>query len=493
MTAPARILVVGCGFGGFYAARQLERRLSRNQAEITVVAPTDHLLYTPLLPEVAGGLLDPRDITVALTGRLRSRLMLGRVEEIDLAHRVARVAGPEGDQRDVGWDRLVLAAGSVSRSVPIPGLAQHAVGFKTTAEATFLRDHVLQQLELASTTDDPELKDARSTFVVIGAGFAGTELVAFLQRLSTAFVRQRNEAHPVIPRWVLINATDHILPELGHDLGARAGQILRSRGVDVRLSTTVERVSATGVRTTDGAWTGARTVIWCGGVSPHPIASAVGVPLDAGRLPVDEHLAVIGVPHVFALGDLAAVPDLTRPGEQTAPTAQHAMRQGRTVARSVAASLGQGTVRRYRHHDLGLAADLGGWHGVARPLGIPLTGVAARVAARGYHLSAIPGNRARVLASWLNTTGRGPALVHLDLRDTSLPGRWPGATGPGSDHEGPGRHQRDPAHGGHDQQRTDHAFDRSEGALAALTAGEEVQQGAGGVDDAADQEVLRSR
>ena len=411
----ARVLVVGCGFGGFYAARELERLLPARTAEVTVVAPTDHLLYTPLLPEVAGGVLDPRDITVPLAGRLRSRRLLGRVEDLDVGRGVATVRDPEDRLTEVRWDRLVLAAGSVSSAIPIPGLAEHAVGFKSSAEAAYLRDHVLQQLELAVATDDPRLRSARSTFVVIGAGFAGTELVAFLERLSATFLRHRSGPYDVTPRWVLVNATDHVLPELGDALGARAAMILRQRGIDVRLSTTVEQVTADGIRTADGVWTEARTVIWCGGVAPHPLARALGVPLDRGRLPVSERLAVVGLAGVFALGDLAAVPDLTRPGGHTAPTAQHAMRQGRTVARAVAASLGHGAVRPYRHRDLGLAADLGGWHGVAKPFGVPLTGLAARVAARGYHLSAIPGNRARIASSWLTTAGRGPLLVHLDL------------------------------------------------------------------------------
>lgn len=418
---PARILVVGCGFGGFQAARRLERRLSPADAEITVVTPRDHLLYTPLLPEVAGGLLDPRDITVPLTGRIRSRLLLGHVDDLDVRNRAAVVTDPEGRRSEVGWDRLVLAAGSVSSAVPIPGLAEHALGFKSTADAAFLRDHVLQQLQLAVATEDPVLRAERSTFVVVGAGFAGTELVAFLQRLSLAFVRRHRSGPPLTPRWVLVNATTRVLPELGERLGEKALRVLRRRGVDVRRSTAVEAVTAEGVRTDDGWTIRSRTVIWCGGVTPNPLVHSLGVPLSRGRVPVSASLAVHGVSGVFALGDLAAVPDLTRPGQDTAPTAQHAMRQGRTAGDAVVASLGRGRVRPYRHRDLGLAADLGGWQGAARPLGIPVTGLAARVAARGYHLLAIPGNRARIASSWLTGAGRDPLLVHLDLGERPVP------------------------------------------------------------------------
>jgi len=415
MPVPARVLIVGCGFGGYHAARRLHRLLPQQHAEITVVSPTDHLLYTPLLPEVAGGLLDPRSITVPLTGNLRSRLVLGRVRALDVDRGVATVTDPEGAAFDLGWDRLVLAAGSVPRTLPIPGLAEHAIGFRTTAEAVYLRDHVLQQLELAVTTDDPRLRAARSTFVVIGAGFAGSELVAFLQRLGAAFAHHRTGRYPVEPRWVLIDAAAQVLPDLGPRLGAAALRVLRRRGVDVRLSTTIERVSADSVRTGDGALIDTRTVIWCAGVVPNPVVHTLGVPLDHGRVPVDERLAIRGVPGAFALGDLAAVADLTRPGQYAALTAQHAMRQGRAVAGNVAASLGVGTARAYRHRDLGLAADLGGRSAVARPLGIPLTGLPARAAARGYHLLALPANRARVAATWSVTAGRPPLLVHLDL------------------------------------------------------------------------------
>jgi NADH:ubiquinone reductase (H+-translocating) len=415
MPVPARVLVVGCGFGGFHAARHLERLLSPRAAEITVVSPTDHLLYTPLLPEVAGGVLDPRAITVPVAGNLRSHLVLGRVRALHVDHRVATVTDPEGCTHELGWDRLVLAAGSVPRTVAIPGLAEHAIGFRTTAEAAFLRDHVLQQLELAVTTDDPRLRAARSTFVVIGAGFAGTELVAFLQRLGAAFARHRAGPYALRPRWVLIDAAGQVLPELGPRLGDAALRVLRGRGVDVRLSTVVEEVSAAAVRTGDGTVIGTRTVIWCAGVTPNPVVDTLGIPLERGRVPVDERLAIPGVPGAFALGDLAAVPDLTRPGQHAALTAQHAMRQGRVVARNVAASLGVGSPRAYRHRDLGLAADLGGRQGIARPLGIPLTGLPARAAGRGYHLLALPGNRARVAATWLAAAGRPPLLVHLDL------------------------------------------------------------------------------
>ena len=414
MSQPARVVVVGAGFGGFHAARRLEHLLPTTAAQITVVSPADHLLYTPLLPEVAGGILQPRDIAVPLTGALRSRRVPGRAVGVDLAQRYVDVQTADGHVR-LPWDRLVLAPGSVSRSLPVPGLAEHAIGFKTAAEATYLRDHVLAQLELAAATVDPALRRERSTFVVVGAGFAGTELTAFLQLLSRRLVRSARSGKAVDPRWVLVDAGPRVLGELEPALSRRAERVLRRRGVDVRLSTTLQSVDARGVVLADGTRLPARTVVWTAGVAPSPLVATLGVPLDRGRALVDAGLRLAGHPHVFVVGDAAAVPDLTRPGTQTAPTAQHAGRQGVAAARNLAASLGVGVARPYRHHDLGLAADLGGRQGVARPLGVPVTGPAARLAARGYHLWALPANRARVAASWALTAGRGPQLVGLDL------------------------------------------------------------------------------
>jgi NADH dehydrogenase len=414
MSKPARVIVVGAGFGGFHAARRLEHLLPRARADITVVSPTDHLLYTPLLPEVAGGVLQPRDVAVGLTGALRSPLVPGRAVDVDLERHQLDVRTADGQIR-LPWDRLVLAPGSVTRALPVEGFAEHTIGFRTTGEATYLRDHVLGQLEIAAATADPALRREHSTFVVVGAGFAGTELTAFLQLLSRRMVRQARSGKAVDPRWVLVDAAPRVLGELEPALSARAERVLRGRGVDVRLSTTLRAVDERGVVLADGTRILARTVVACAGTRPSPLVHGLGVPLDRGRVLVDAGLRLAGHPDVFVLGDAAAVPDLTRPGAQTAPTAQHAARQGVAAARNVAASLGVGTARPYRHHDLGLAADLGGHQGVARPLGVPVTGPAARLAARGYHLWALPANRARVATSWALTAWRGPQLVRLDL------------------------------------------------------------------------------
>ncbi|HYJ75848.1 MAG TPA: NAD(P)/FAD-dependent oxidoreductase [Kineosporiaceae bacterium] len=408
-----RIVVLGSGFGGFAAVRRLERLLPPSLAEITVVSPTDHLLYTPLLPEVAGGVLNPRDVAVPLAGALRSPRVPGRAVAADLTRRTVDVDTADGRVR-LPWDRLVVATGSVSRRLPIPGLAEHAIGFKTSVEAAHLRDRVLTQLELAAAAGDSRLRAEHATFVVIGAGFAGTELTADLERLSASLVRRNGRAFPP-PRWVLVDAGPRVLPELEPALGERATRVLRDRGVEVRLSTTVREVGPRSVTLADGTVVPTRTVVWCAGVVPAPFAAGLGLPLDRGRLVVDPFLRVPGHRRVFALGDAAAVPDLTNPGTMTPPTAQHAVRQGRAVARNVAASLYVGHAAPYRHRDLGLAADLGGWHGVARVLGVPLHGVPARAAARGYHLMALPGNRARVLTSWLLAARRGPQLLGLGL------------------------------------------------------------------------------
>jgi NADH dehydrogenase len=366
---------------------------------------------------------------VPLVGALRSRLVPGRAVGVDLdGHRID-VETADG-RLTLPWDRLLLAPGSVARVPPVEGLAAHAIGFKTPGEATYLRDHVLAQLEIAAATADPALRAEHSTFVVVGAGFAGTELTAFLHLLSRRLVRSARSGKAVDPRWVLVEAGSRVLGELEPGLSRRAERVLRGRGVDVRLSTTLRSVDAQGVTFADGSRLRTRTVVWCAGVTPSPLVAGLGAPLDRGRALVDAGLRLAGHPDVFVIGDAAAVPDLTRPGSQTAPTAQHASRQGRVAAANLAASLGVGSARPYRHHDLGLAADLGRTQGVARPLGVPLAGLAARLAARGYHLGAIPENRTRVLTSWALAAVRGPQLVRLDLAAGTeavlggVPDRW---------------------------------------------------------------------
>ncbi|MEU3985550.1 NAD(P)/FAD-dependent oxidoreductase [Streptomyces sp. NPDC026672] len=435
-----RILIVGAGFAGYRTARVLSR-LTRHRAEVILLNPTDYFLYLPLLPQVAAGILEPRRVTVSLSGTLpQVRQVLGEAVSVDLDARTVRHTDPEGGHGTLTYDRLVLAVGSVNKLLPIPGVAEHAHGFRGLPEALYLRDHVTRQMELAAEAG-PEARAARSTFVVVGAGYTGTEVAAHGQMYTDSQVREdlRRSGHR--PRWMLLDVAPRVLPEMDERLSATADRVLRGRGVEVRMGTSVQEATRDGVLLTDGEFVPTRTLVWCVGVRPDPFVESTGQPLERGRLVVDPYLQVPGRTDVFACGDAAAVPDLDDPGSFTAMTAQHAWRQGRVAAQNVAASLGVGERRPYRHADLGLAVDLGGAKAAVNPFGVPLPVPLAGAVTRGYHLAAMPGNRVRVAADWLLDSVLPRQAVQLGLvrswsvpLDTSSPelARVPG--GPGERH-----------------------------------------------------------
>ncbi|WSD84813.1 FAD-dependent oxidoreductase [Streptomyces canus] len=417
-----RIVIVGAGFAGYRTAKELSRK-ARGKADITLLNPTDYFLYLPLLPQVAAGILEPRRVTVSLSDTLpRVRLVLGEADGIDLDGRTVHYTDPEGTGGTLGYDRLVLAAGSVNKLLPIPGVAEHAHGFRGLPEALYLRDHVTRQVELAAAADDPATCAARCTFVVVGAGYTGTEVAAQGQLFTDAQVRRHPMRKGMRPRWLLLDIAERVLPELDVHLSRTADRTLRERGVEVRMGTSVKEATSDGVLLTDGEFVETRSLVWCVGVRPDPLAESLGLPMERGRLLVDPNLQVPGRPEVFACGDAAAVPDLENPGQFTPMTAQHAWRQGRTAALNVAASLGAGVRRPYDHRDLGFVVDLGGVKAAANPLGVPLSGLAAGAVTRGYHLAAMPGNRVRVAADWLLDAVLPRQAVQLGLvRSWSVP------------------------------------------------------------------------
>lgn len=413
-----RVVIVGGGFAGFEAARTLCRTVSKagSDVEIVLVNPTDYFLYLPLLPEVAAAVVDPRRVTVSLPAALPGvRLALGTVHTVDLDSRKVAYTDPEGGERTLDYDRLVLAAGSVNKLLPVPGVAEHAHGFRSVPEALYLRDHVIRQVELAAITDDQAERDARCTFVVVGAGYTGTEVAAQGPLFTDAIAARHPELRGQEIRWQLLDIAPKVLPELDPRLSRSADRVLRSRGVEVRMGDTVEEATAVGVRLRSGDFVATRTLVWCVGVRPDPLVEETGLPTEKGRLVTEPTLVVPGHPEVFACGDAAAVPDLTRPGHATAMTAQHASRQGKLAGRNVHASLTGGRLRRYKHHDLGFVVDLGGGQAAANPLRIPLAGFPARVVTRGYHLAAMPGNRVRTAADWLLDWALGRQSVQLGL------------------------------------------------------------------------------
>jgi NADH dehydrogenase len=420
-----RVVIVGAGFAGFHAAHSLARlsRRTKGAAELVVVNSTDYFLYTPLLPQVAGGVLDPRRVAVPLAGNLPgARLVLGSIDEIDLEARRLGWVDPEGDRDSLTYDRLLLTVGSVNRLLPIPGVAEHAHGFRSIGEALYLRDHLVRQIELADSSDDPAEREARCTFVVVGAGYTGTEVAAYGQLLTREVARRRSGLHNQPPRWLLVDLAPRVLPELDPRLSRTAERVLTRRGVEIRPETTVQEATSDGVRLSDGEFVRTRSLVWCVGVRPDPLVEHLGLPTNRGRLVVDEYMNVPGHPELFACGDAAAVPDLTRPGEITPMTAQHAERQGRRAAHNLAASMGLGRRHAYRHHDLGFVVDLGGVEAAANPLGIALGGPPAAAVTRGYHLLSIPSNRLRIINDWVFEATLPRQTVQLGLvRGSAVP------------------------------------------------------------------------
>ena len=410
------MLVVGSGFAGFHCMRRLEKHLPAAAAELLLASSADYLLYSPLLPNVAAGVVEPRHIAVGLHTALdRARVLLGHVVAVDVPGHTATLLRSDGSTEELGWDRLVLAPGGVTRTFDIPGVAEHGLGLKTLAEATFLRDHVLRELEDADAATNPDRRRACCTFVVVGAGYSGTEIAAQMQHVTARAVADYPRVGVEDLRWVLVDLAPRVLPELGRRLGDDAMEVLRRRGVEVRLGAGVEEATGEAVRLSDGETIPTHTLVWCTGVTPSPLISTLGLPTERGRLKVGANLQVPDAPDVFAFGDAAAVPDLTRPGQLTGQTAQHAQRQGKTAARNVAASLGFGKAVDYRHRDLGFVVDLGGFEAVASPLGLPLGGLPGLVVTRGYHLLALPamGNRVRVGLDWLLDWVMRPQLSQL--------------------------------------------------------------------------------
>ena len=435
-SAPARILIVGGGCVGMYTALRLRAKSRPRETEIVLVAPEPYMTYQPFLPEAAAGSISPRHVVVPLRRVLPGcRLLVGEAVTVDHAARTAHVRTKATDDEgagplEVGYDELVMVPGSVSRTLPVPGLAQHGIGFKTVEEAIGLRNHVLEQMDIASSTRDPALRDAALTFVFVGGGYAGVEALGELEDMARYATRHYHNIQPEDLKWLLVEAADRVLPEVGPDMGRYALRELRRRKIDVRLTTRLESCERRVAVLSDGSRHPARTLVWTAGVKPHPVLAATDLPLDGrGRLRCTPELAVVGTPHAWAAGDAAAVPDLTvgpvvqepaagagdspdpepsaRPtappgARECAPNAQHAVRQAKVLADNLLATLRGETPQPYRHAYAGSVASLGLHKGVAHVYGRKLKGYPAWLMHRAYHLGRLPtfNRKARVLAEW---------------------------------------------------------------------------------------------
>lgn len=399
-----------------YTALRLQRKLKSGlrsgEVEILVVTPDPYMTYQPFLPEAAAGSISPRHVVVPLRRVLGlCRVVVGEVHLIDHANRTATVStlttgGPGDGAVEMRYDELVLAPGSVARTLPVPGLAEHGIGFRTVEEAIKLRNHVIEQMDIASATRDPALRDAALTFVFVGGGYAGVEALAELEDMARYAARYYHNIRPEDLRWILVEATGRILPEVGEAMGAYAVRELRGRNVDVRLDTRLDSCEDRVAVLSDGSRFPTRTLVWTAGVKPAPLVADTGFPVTGrGRLRCTADLRIAGTRHAWAAGDAAAVPDLTapEPGTVTAPNAQHAVRQAKVLAGNVVASLEGRPLTDYRHAYAGSVASLGLHKGVAHVFGRRLKGYPAWFMHRAYHLSRVPtfNRKARVLAEWI--------------------------------------------------------------------------------------------
>jgi len=401
--ARTRVLVLGGGFGGVEAARRLEslgRR--RDDLEVTLVSRDNFFLFTPMLHEVAASDVDITHIVSPLRALLpHTSIVVGDIQSIDLEHRVVRVVhGDDAHSHELGYDQLLITLGSTTNFYGLPGLEEHAVTMKTLGDAIHLRNRVIDALEQASTECETGA-ERLLTIAVAGGGFAGVETIAavndFLREALVFYPRLRQSDL----RLLLVHSGPHILPELGEELGIYAARKLTDRGVEIRTGVRVTAVDAEIVTFSDGTHVASSLIVWTAGTSPHPLLHALPCALDRGRVVVDETLAVPGWPGVWALGDCAVVPDI-RTGKPHPPTAQHALREARTVAANICAAIDGRPLTPFAFRTIGQLAAIGRRTGVARVFGVKFSGFLAWWLWRTIYLSKLPRfeKKVRVALDW---------------------------------------------------------------------------------------------
>lgn len=408
-TSP-RVLILGGGTVGLYTARRLRRRLGRRDAAIVIVDPRPYMTYAPFLPEAAAGSIDPRYVVAPLRRAAKGvDVLQGQVSVIEHARRRVQITPDQGEPYWVTYDHLVVGLGSVARTLPIPGLAEQGIGFKNVEEAIAVRNHVLGLIDAAASTWDPELRRKMLTFVFVGGGFAGIEAIAEVEDIARYTVRHHHQIEPDELRFVLVEATERILPEVSAELGGYTLDQLRTRDIEIHLGTRLESCVDGHVVLSDGTELDTETLVWTAGVKANPVLQNSDLPLDErGRVIVNASLQVTTaagevVPDAYAAGDAAAVPDLANPGQTTPPNAQHALRQGRHLGENLARVLRSAEPTPYRHRNIGAVASLGMYKGVAQMFGrFKVRGFLAWVLHRTYHVFAMPmwNRKIRIMAGW---------------------------------------------------------------------------------------------
>jgi NADH dehydrogenase len=399
-----RILILGGGYVGMYTAWQLQKKLKWGEASVTIVDPRSSMTYQPFLPEIAAGAIEPRHAVVSLRKLLKDcTVITGRVEHIDHARRCVEINPPEGPGFEFEYDVLVVALGSISRTMPIPGLAEHGMGFKQIEEATALRNQVLERLDIAGSSLDPSERKKALTFVFVGGGYAGVEALAEAEDLARYATRYFETLSESDVRFVLVEATNRILPEVGEDMGKYTVKELKRRGIEVRLGTRLESATDQHIVLSDGEEFDADTLVWTAGVKANPVVNDSDLPLDdRGRVKTRPTLQIDGLDDAWAAGDCAGIPDLTNPGQFLTPSAQHAVRAARVLADNLVASVRGGEIEEYRHKYVGSVASLGLYKGVAQVYGIKLRGFPAWFMHRTYHVSRMPtlAKKVSVVVDW---------------------------------------------------------------------------------------------
>lgn len=406
---PTRILILGGGYVGMYTALGLQKRLRAGEASVTVIDPQPNMTYQPFLPEAAAGSIEPRHVVVPLRRTLRKcHVITARVLRIEHERQLVTMETFDGSLREIGYDVLVVALGSVARLLPIPGLAENGISFKTVGEAIYLRNHVLSRMDLAASTLDPDLRRRLLTFTFVGGGFAGVESLAEMEDMARYATRYYQNIEPEDMRWVLVEAAGRILPEVRESLGAWTVEQLVKRDVEVFLSTTARSFENGHVVLSDGTEFDSDTIVWNAGVRANPVLGQSDLPLDGrGRVICTASMRVRNRPDVWAAGDCAAVPDLSRTNEDAtalcAPNAQHAVRQARHLAKNIITVLRGGTPKDYFHRSVGSVASLGPHQGVADTYNIKVKGYLAWLMHRAYHVSRMPtvNRKVRIQLDWL--------------------------------------------------------------------------------------------
>jgi NADH:ubiquinone reductase (H+-translocating) len=396
-----RVLILGGGFGGLYAALEFEKRRDPD-FEVTLISQDNFFLFTPMLHEIAASDLDLTHIVNPIRKMLRHvHFFEGDVRSIDIQKREVVVAhGFDQHTHSLEYDHIVFALGSVTNFYNIPNLMETAVTMKSLGDAIGLRNRLIEHLEEADTECAANDREPLLTFVVAGGGFAGVETIGSINDFLKEALPYYSNLKSEMMRVVLVHPGEFVLPELGEELGHYASRKLARRGVEIRPNTKIKTVTSTGVELTDGTRINTGTLVWTAGTAPHPLLEQLPLPKEHQRLKVNAAMGVEGYPGTWALGDCAMIPD--EHGGYQPPTAQHASREGKVLAHNIVANTRGKDLVPFRFNTLGLLASIGRRTGVARILGVNFSGFVAWWLWRTIYLLKLPRfeKKLRVALDW---------------------------------------------------------------------------------------------